>query len=257
VRQKIPLLETRRQGRPILGCMVFEFHTMGLPAILDHAGADFIIYDMEATPLSLDRLAPLLAAARGTRPTQLVRVPLLRKEYISRCLDIGADGVMVPMLETAAEAEALIEAAKYPPQGRRGAAFGLAHDGYAARPRTADIRASANADVFLIAQLESAEGVRNAQSIAALDGIDAIWIGGNDLRNDLEAHGQTSEADFDAAFDHVVAAARDAGKPVGTMARDAEACQRFLDRGCDMMALGSDVHLFHDAVHGNLQALRS
>lgn len=256
MRPKTPLLHAGPDGEPLIGSMVFEFHTRGLPTILDHAGLDFILYDMEATGLEFGQLGDLVAAGRAARPLQWVRVPRLREEYISRSLDLGVDGVMVPMVRSTEEARALVDAGRYSPAGCRGAAFGLAHDDYSPRPDQSQTQRRSNSDAALIAQLESVGAVEDAEEIAGLDGIDAIWIGGNDLRNDLQLRGRDSQQEFDEAFEHIVQASRRAGKPVGTMARDAEGCRRQFDRGCTIMALGSDVHLLHDAYASQVAALR-
>ena len=112
----------------------------------------------------------------------MVRVPRGEYHFIARALDVGALGVMVPMVGTAAEAAHIVSCARYPPQGRRGAAFGFAHDDY----QGGDVRdkiAALHARTLLIAQIETAEGLANVEAIAAVPGIDVLWLGHFDLTN--------------------------------------------------------------------------
>ncbi|MGH7079885.1 MAG: aldolase/citrate lyase family protein, partial [Acetobacteraceae bacterium] len=119
----------KRDGHAF-GPMVFEFFSAGMPAIIASTGADFALFDMEHTGLEYESLKHLLAGCRGLGVTPMVRVPAGEYHFIARALDMGAHGVMVPMVESREQAERIAAAAHYPPQGRRGAAFGFAHDDY-------------------------------------------------------------------------------------------------------------------------------
>ena len=162
--------------------MVFEFFSPGLPQICKNAGAEFVLYDMEHTGLEFETVKIQLALCRGLALVPMVRVPRGDYHFIARALDIGALGVMVPMVGTRAEAEYHVSCTRYPPQGRRGAAFGFAHDDY----QGGDIGSkmiALHARTLLIAQIETDEGLRNVEAIAAVAGVDALWIGQFDLTN--------------------------------------------------------------------------
>src|SRR5207249_1836402 len=112
-----------------LGTMVFEFATTGIARLAAEAGAEFVIFDMEHTGWTLDTMRLLIATAQSADTVPLVRVPVTEYHYLAHALDIGAMGVMVPMVESEEQARRIVRACKYPPQGRRGTAFGVAHDG--------------------------------------------------------------------------------------------------------------------------------
>ena len=116
------------------GIMVFEFFSANMPSIAVAAGADFLMYDMEHTGITTETLRVQMAACRGLDIVPLVRVPSAEANIIGQVLDIGAHGIMVPMVETVAQAEEIVRFAHYPPEGRRGAAFSIAHDAFTAIP---------------------------------------------------------------------------------------------------------------------------
>lgn len=127
-----PVKQVLEEGGVALGTMVFEFATPGLARIAASAGADFVVFDQEHSGWGIDTIRMLMATARTAEIVPLVRVPATQYHFIARPLDVGASGVMVPVVETAQQARLVVDAAKYTPRGKRGAAFGIAHDDYAA-----------------------------------------------------------------------------------------------------------------------------
>src|SRR6201995_2956057 len=125
-----PVTSALRSGKFSFGSMVFEFFTAGMPQIAKTAGAEFVLFDMEHSGVTIETLKGQLAACRGIGVTPMVRVPALQYHFIARCLDMGAMGIMVPMVESAAQAREFVSPVRYPPAGRRGAAFAMAHDDY-------------------------------------------------------------------------------------------------------------------------------
>ena len=128
-----PVKAALAAGGRAFGAMVFEFFSPGIPQICRNAGAQFILYDMEHTGLSFETLKTQFALCRGLDVVPMVRVPRGEYHFIARALDVGAMGVMVPMVGTAEEAAHIVSCTRYPPAGRRGAAFGFAHDDYRGR----------------------------------------------------------------------------------------------------------------------------
>ncbi len=128
----LELKDRLRRDGSAFGCMVMEFLAPGMPAIIAATGADFALFDMEHTGASLETMKAMVAGCRGIGLAPLVRVPRGEYHFIARALDIGAHGVMVPMVNSAAEAAHIAACAHYPPAGRRGATFGVAHDDYRA-----------------------------------------------------------------------------------------------------------------------------
>ena len=206
-----PVKQTLAQGSTAVGTMAFEFCTPGLARLAANAGADFIIYDMEHTGWSIETVRDLIASGDGAPIVPFVRVPATQYHFIARVLDVGTMGIMVPMVGDAAQAEMIVQSAKYPPLGQRGAAFHMAHDGYAGGDVLEKMR-SANDEVVLIAQIENRSGLENVERIAAVDGIDILWIGQFDLSNFLGIPGQFTHPTFLDAVKRVTEACQRNGK---------------------------------------------
>ncbi|HET7056141.1 MAG TPA: aldolase/citrate lyase family protein [Thermomicrobiales bacterium] len=249
------LKQALADGQVVAGTMVFEFNTPGIGLIAAEAGAEFVLYDMEHTGWSIESIRAQMAWSRSAPITRLVRVPATQYDYISRALDVGAQGVMAPMVESAEQATAIATASSYPPEGRRGAAFGIAHDGYAPGAVLDKMRA-ANAERVMIAQVETITGVKNAREIAAVPGIDILWVGQFDLTVSLEIPGQFDHPDFVAAVKAVADAARNAGKACGAMALSVDDAKTWVSRGYNMIAYSGDLWIYQLALTGSLRALR-
>lgn len=241
-------------GDTVLGSMVFEFFVPGMPQILSLAGAEYAIYDMEHGGLGLETLKMLVAASRGTGVAPLVRVPRGEYHFIARALDVGAQGVMVPMVDSAGQARDIAQSARYPKQGRRGAAFGFAHDNYVpGDPR--DKMKEADRRNLVIAQIETERGLEAVEEIAAVEGIDCLWLGHFDLTNFLGIPGQFDHPDYLAAVKRIVAAGRRNGKALGFMAADAAWARKYRKYGFNMIASGTDQGILMAGVRGVLQSV--
>ncbi len=243
-------------GQIPLGTFVFEFNTPGIARIIAEAGADFLVFDMEHTGWSVETIRGLLASTRSTSLVPLVRVPTTEYDFIARVLDMGALGVMVPMVESAEQARTIVAAAKYPPEGRRGAAFGIAHDDYTGGDIVEKIR-SANREGLLLAQIETAAGLTHVDEIAAVQGIDVLWIGQFDLSLSLGIPGELAHPRMIAAMDEVVAACHRHGKVAGIMAPDLASGCKLLKQGFRMLSYSGDLWTYQAALREALAALRS
>jgi 2-dehydro-3-deoxyglucarate aldolase/4-hydroxy-2-oxoheptanedioate aldolase len=146
---------------------------------------------------------------------------------------------MVPMVESIDQARAIAEATHYPPSGRRGAAFGFAHDDYAAGDPAAKMRA-ADARNLIIVQIETERGLEAVEAIAAVDGIDCLWLGHFDLTNFLGIPGEFDNPLYLRAVQRIAAAARAHGKALGYMAADARLAEAHRALGFNMIAAGTD-----------------
>ncbi|MFZ4808659.1 MAG: HpcH/HpaI aldolase family protein [Hyphomicrobiaceae bacterium] len=241
-------------GRPVLGSMLFELFAPGIPQMLTLAGCEYVIYDMEHTGAGLETVKAQVAACRGLPIAPMVRVPRGEYHFLARALDIGCHGVMIPMVETAAQAKAIAESTHYPPVGRRGAAFGFAHDDY--KPGTpAEKIAAAHARTLVIAQIETEHGLANVEAIAATPGVDVLWVGHFDLTNFLGIPGQFEHPKYQEAIRRVVAAGRAHGKGLGFMAASHETAKEYMDLGFNMIAAGTDQGLLVAGVKGIIGGL--
>jgi 2-dehydro-3-deoxyglucarate aldolase/4-hydroxy-2-oxoheptanedioate aldolase len=229
-------------GEPVAGAMVFEFFTPGIATVLSGAGCRFAIHDMEHTGLGFETLKWLCATHRGLPIEPMVRVPRGEYTYVARALDCGATGIMVPMVESAEQARRVVEAAWYPPYGRRGAAFGFAHDDYEGGDVADKIR-RLRERTLLIAQVETERGLAQVDAIAAVEGIDVLFVGHFDLSNFLGIPGAFDDPRFEAALRRVAESARAHGKAAGFMAGDARWIDRVRALGFSMIAVGTDFGL--------------
>lgn len=243
-------------GERSLGTMVFEFPSTGIARIAAEAGAEFVIFDMEHTGWSIETIRGLIATSRAADLVPMVRVPATEYNLIARPLDVGAMGLMVPMVESGEQARFIVDSAKYPPMGKRGAAFGVAHDDYSGGD-IIEKMASANEEILLIAQIETGQGVENADAIAAVDGIDVLWIGHFDLTNSLGIPGQFSHPTYLEAVDRVLAACEANGKTPGIMTGAVADGQAQLQQGFRAMAYSGDLWLYQLALRQGLDALRA
>lgn len=199
-----------------LGTMILEFSSTGIAQVAAQAGADFVIFDMEHTGWDIETIRMLMATAKAANTLPLVRVPATEYHFLARCLDVGAMGLMVPMVEDAEQAAKIVRAAKYSPEGRRGAAFSMAHDDYTSGDLVEKMR-RANNETLLIAQIETTSGLEHVEAIAAVPGIDVLWVGLFDLTNFLGIPGQMSHPRVDEALRKTVEAADRYGKSAGVL----------------------------------------
>lgn len=246
---------TLAAGGVAIGTMGFEFNTTGIGRIVGAAGCDFVIYDMEHTGWSIETIRMLMATTRAADTVPMVRVPATEYHLLSRPLDVGAMGLMVPMVQDEAQARTIVHSAKYPPQGRRGCAFGVAHDDYTGGDVFAKMT-EANEEVFLIAQIETATGVENVDGIAAVEGIDCIWIGHFDLTASLGIPAQFDHPDFQRAVDKVVEAGARHNKACGIMAGSVANAQDWLARGFRAVAYNGDLWIYQTALAQGIAAIR-
>lgn len=244
-----------RAGEVVIGTMVFEFASPGLPQILANSGADFVVYDMEHSGFGIDTIKQLLAWTRGTGIAPVVRVPAAEYHFLARALDAGAHGVMVPLVESGEQAARAVQATKYPPRGCRGAAFGFAHDGYAMGDVAAKIP-ELNDRTLVIVQIETAAGLEQVDEILRAPGVDVAWVGHFDLTLSLGIPAQFEHPRFLAAMDRVLDACRTHGVAPGFMVADVETGRRWLGRGVRMLAYGSDMWLLAGALRDGLAGLR-
>ena len=241
-------------GEQVLGAMVFEFFSPGIPKLMSLAGCEYLIYDMEHTGIGFETLKAQISHCRGLPIVPMVRVPRGEYHFLARALDIGMKGVMVPMVNSAEEAAAIAEAVRYPPVGRRGAAFGFAHDDYAGGDPAQKI-AKANAENIVIAQIEPERGLADVDAIAATEGVDVLWVGHFDLANFLGVPGQFQSKVYLDAVKAVVAAARRHGKGLGFMPADPAWAAEYKGHGFNMLGVGTDHGLLMQGVASLLKSV--
>ncbi|MFY9315503.1 MAG: aldolase/citrate lyase family protein [Burkholderiales bacterium] len=254
--QENPVKQALAAGGKAFGSMIFEFFTPAMPRLLKNAGAQFALYCMEHTGAGFETLKPQFALCRALGVMPLARVPGTEYDFIARALDSGALGVMVPLVDSAEQAAFIVSCARYPPEGRRGAAFGFAHDNYEGGDVVEKIR-MIHARTLVIAMIETRQGLQNVEAIAAVPGVDVLWLGHFDLTNFLGIPGQFSHPAYRDAVQRIAAAARKHGKAAGYMAADAALGREYLGHGFRMIATGTDQGMLQNAIRSSLDSMRS
>ena len=240
------LRQRLKRGDLLLGQLVLEFFTPGLGPMLDACGLDFVIFDMEHGRCDVGMLEQMIASCRGSRIVPMVRVPDLNFAPLSRVLDLGARGVMVPRVETREQTEEIVRALKYAPQGKRGVALGIAHDLY--RAAGAEFFAQANEDLPVIIQVETVKAFENLEAIASVPGVDVLWVGHYDLTVSMGIPAQFDHPRLLRAMDDLVAACSRHGVAPGFLPPSPESAAHWVSKGFRMISLGSDIGVFLDGM---------
>lgn len=205
------------------------------------SGLDILLVDGEHSPVGLESILAQLQAAAAYPVTPVVRAPSGDVVILKQLLDLGAQNVLVPMVDSVEQAEAMVRAVRYPPLGVRGVGSALARS--SRWSRIPDYLARAHELVSLTVQIETAEALAVAGEIAAVDGVDALLVGPADLAASLGLLGQQNHPDVVAAVESVIRAGRAAGTPVGVNAFDAATADRYAEVGAAYVLVGSDVTL--------------
>ena len=235
-----------RNGELLLGQLLLEFLTPGIGPMLDSCGLDFVIFDMEHGRCDIGLLEGMIASCRGSGIVAMGRVPDLHFAPLSRILDVGARGVMIPRVETRQQTEEIVRQLKYAPQGRRGVALGIAHDLY--RPGGADFFDRANQETTVIIQLETVRAFENLDAIVSVPGVDVAWIGHYDLTVSMGIPGQFDHPRLVSAMNDLVRACRKYGVTPGFLPPDQESAAHWIAEGYRMISLGSDISVFLDGI---------
>jgi 2-dehydro-3-deoxyglucarate aldolase/4-hydroxy-2-oxoheptanedioate aldolase len=241
-------------GETLLGL----FLDLGAPVSAElcaAAGYDWLIVDLEHGAATEADLLGLFHAVEAGGSVPLVRPQSGERIRIGRALDMGARGVMVPRLESAAEARDAVSFLRYPPDGIRGVATRVRGAGLGAVAH-ADVR-RLNERVVGIIQIESAGGLRDADAIATIDGVVVLFVGPADLSHSLGIPGQFQHPDYQAALTSVVAACRAHGKAAGVLVYDPEVARRHLELGFTFVGIGADAAFVADLAARSLAAVRA
>lgn len=205
------------------------------------AGFDWLLIDGEHAPNDVRSILAQLQALAAYPVHPVVRPPVGDVHLIKQLLDIGAQSLLVPLVESADQARHLVSATRYPPVGIRGVASALAR---ASRwNRVPNYLESADAEICLLVQIETRQGLEQLDAIAAVDGVDGVFIGPADLSAALGHRGNPSHPDVQTAIEGAIARIRAAGKAPGILAVDETLARRYLSLQCTFVAVGIDLTL--------------
>ena len=239
-----------------VGHFVVEFVTPGIGHLLKNAGCDYVLFDTEHSGFHNETIKSAIRYFEAANLPVIVRVPSKEYHHIARALDMGAEGIMVPMVNDAAEAEAIVQSMKYTPRGGRGVALAVAHDNYMAGDVMKKLQA-ANDRSTLFVQIETAAGVENADEIAAVDGVDCLWVGHFDLSASLGIPGRFGHLKFKRAIEKTYAACKKHNKAYGRLVPDAASGVDLFGEGFDFICYAGDVWVFQAAVQDGVSKIRA
>jgi 4-hydroxy-2-oxoheptanedioate aldolase len=222
--------------------------------ILGGSPFDWVLIDGEHSPCDTRTVLHQLQALAAHRREAAFRSATLTPANVTQWLDIGVQTLVAPMIENAPQAAALVAATRYPPDGHRGVGSALSRA--AEWGRCADYLSRANAQICVVAQIESPAGLADVEAIAATQGIDAILIGPSDLAARMGHPGHSGHPAVQDAIDQIIHRTRASGKPVGTFVSEPTDAQRYASLGCSFMIVGSDTRIFAKALDDTAAAFR-
>lgn len=244
-----------KSGEIIIGHFVLEFATPGIGYMLANAGYDYVIFDMEHTSFTEEIVRQGILSAKAAGITPIVRVPDTEYFLISRQLDAGAEGIMVPRVETRDQTLKIMESVKYPPKGIRGSAFGIAHDDYKGGDIEFAIR-NANEEIMIVVQTETAKSVDNIDQILSVGGIDIAWLGQADMTVSLGIPGQYDHPAFLRAFDKILNACNKYGVALAYLPLNIEEAIDMIDKGVRCIAYSVDIFLYSAALKNGIKQIQ-
>ncbi|ARO87030.1 2,4-dihydroxyhept-2-ene-1,7-dioic acid aldolase [Nitrosospira lacus] len=233
--------------------------TLGHPAIAEimaAAGFDWLVLDTEHSVLELSEVQMMIQVLDGQQCPAIVRLTSNHPDQIKRVMDAGAAGVMVPMVKTAADAEAAVQAVYYPPRGRRGVGLARAQ-GYGARFQ--QYRQWLEDNAVIVVMIEHIDAVNAIDSILSVPGIDAYIIGPYDLSGSMGRPGELDYPDVESAIEQVREAGHRLGKPGGihVVEPDPEALRRNIDAGFNFLGYGLDIRILDTLCRGHMRNIRA
>lgn len=251
-------LECLARGERVVCLGLRQARSPDIVMLAASAGFDAVYVDLEHSPLSLETASMLCATAAALGITGIVRTPSHAADAVSRALDGGAQGLLVPHVNSAAQAQAIVNAARFPPIGHRSVMGSTPALRYRSMP-LAEVISELNRQTLIIAMIETPQAVANAHEIAAVNGIDMLLIGSNDLCTEMGIPGQLHHPKLVQAYESVAAACRAHGKylGVGGVRGDAQLQAKLLSLGARFLIAGSDMSYLESAMRNDMQTLKT
>lgn len=231
--------EALKSGEALIGVMVTEITTPNVARILAACGFKYLIIDCEHGAFNEETVANIISVAKGAGIMPMVRVPEIRKDTISKPLEAGAMGLLIPQIRTAEDARRVVEEARYAPLGRRGISHTKVHDNFMTKGDPEHIRKQ-NDEIMIILQIETKEAVENLDEILSVKGIDAALIGPNDLSQSFGMLGQFDNPIILEAFDKVINVSNKHGIIPGVHFGSIEAVEKWARKGMRLLMWSSE-----------------
>ena len=246
-----------KNGEKVIGTMITLVDNPDIAKIIKACGFDYMIICNEHGTYDYGALARMCSMSRAIGFTTLIRIPEARREVILKCMDMGSDGFLMPNCDNAEIAKKLVEYSKYAPLGDRGVALGRAHAGWVAPASALEYMQKANDENIIMCQIESTVGIDNIASIYDVEGVDACFIGPNDLSQSYGLMGQFTHPTIVGAMDKVVAAAKAKGKFSGVHFTGApEMLLPWIAKGMTLNLWSTDVTMIINSAKEGLAKLK-
>ena len=238
----------------VLGTFV-KVADAALVEIAAHAGFDFVIMDCEHGPNSYETLQNHVRAAEAKGIVPVIRVPEINENAISKALDIGVKYVQIPQIETKADAERVVKASKFYPEGSRGVCRFVRAANYSATPKM-DYFKNANSETGVIIHIEGKKALDNINEIIEVDGIDVIFIGPYDLSQSLGYPGEINHPRVIDMMEQIIIKASAKGKRIGTFAENIEEAKKWIKFGVQYISYSVDVGIYYEACSKIVESLK-
>lgn len=240
------------KGEVVLGTMISEFTSPNLLRIFQMAGYSFVIIDGEHGPFNSESLSAMISMGNAIGLPVIVRVPGIYRGFITRTLDMGAEGFLVPMVNSADEAREVVSYTKYTPLGKRGISLTRSHTNYNP-PKLDEYMKAANKRTLILAQIETREALKNASEIAAVAGIDCLIVGPSDLSSDLGQPGNLKNEELLSSAARTAESAIAAGKRCGTVSGNMEYLSQCRKAGMNLFCVSSELGMLVKAAKENVK----
>ena len=249
------LRELLNQGKPAYGTMIQDVRSPSIGQIMALAGCNFLFFDMEHGPFNLETIADMVRVTRLAGVTPLVRVPDAEYHLMCRPLDVGAQGIMIPRVETKTQVEHIIECTLYPPLGRRGCSVNKGHNDFASQELW-EFSQQANQENLIILQIERRRAVEGIEELLSVPGVGAAVIGPNDMALSLGIRSDDMLGALEEPIQHVLEACLARHIPCGIHISNLEWLAEWQRRGMQLLCYSSDINFLRNGAASGINWLR-
>jgi 2-keto-3-deoxy-L-rhamnonate aldolase RhmA len=244
-----------QEGKPAYGTMIQEARSPAIGQIMALAGCDFLFFDMEHSPYNLETVADMVRVTRLAGVTPLVRVPDAEYHLLCRPLDLGAQGIMIPRVETKADVEHIIECVLYPPLGKRGCSIDKGHNDFAPQNQI-EFTQQANQENLIILQIERRQAVEGIEELLSVRGVGGAIIGPNDLALSLGTRSDDQIKALEEPIQHVLEACLAQGIPCGIHIANLEWLAEWQRRGMQLLCYSTDINFLRTGAANGINWLK-
>jgi len=250
------LKQRLNSNEAVLGTMITVFDSPELAKILKVCGFDFFVVDCEHGHFDYSAVGHICALAREAGIPAIIRIPEARREIVLKYMEMGAAGLLLPNCDTVEQAQALVAYSKYYPMGNRGVSLLRAHTGFEKVDVATEYMKQCNEENVLMIQVESPLSVENLDKILSIDGIDAAFVGPNDLSQSMGIMGQTENPRFIEAVEYVISTAKAKGKYSGIHMMSVPALQPWIAKGMTLNLWANDIVMLMNSAKDGLAKLK-